>query len=119
LSRSDERFELTRLEGAEARVVSLIEATYKEDGVLLTEEEAAQEIEAYLEERALKVAQSKKIKTKLAPAPEAALEKPSPTSPKQHNITTLTRSIEQGSSKSLSDKDRTARAIAAFKSQLK
>lgn len=116
---SDERFELTRLEGRQDRVVALIEATYKEDGVLLTEEEAAQEIEAYLEERALKVAQSKKIQTKLAPAPDAALAKPSPQTQKpQHSITTLTRNIEQGTSP-LSDKDRVARALAAFKGQLK
>lgn len=112
---SDERFELTRLEGKQAKVVDYIETTYKEDGVLLTEEEAAQEIEAYLEERALKVAQSKKIQTKLAPAPVAAQEKPSPQSQQPHTIKTLTRSIDQQAApKGDTERDRVARAVAAF-----
>ena len=122
---SDERFELTKNDNAHKAVVDLIERTYQEDGVLLSVEEAAQEVEAYLTERALTLAKLKKVQEKLAPAPDTSQQGQQSTqvqkSPTKTITTpkTLTQSVVQASAHTLSSKDRRERAIAAFKGQLK
>lgn len=49
-------------------VVDLIEKTFKEDGILMTVQEAAKAVEEYLSEEAFKLTQLKKIQQRLKPA---------------------------------------------------
>lgn len=103
-------------------VVALIEETFRETGKILTVKEAAKEVEDYLVEEAFKMAQFKKVKSKLLPstseegeAPEATM-KPKEASSAQ--IKTLTNGMTPAS-KPLSAEDRRRRAILAFQGQLK
>lgn len=135
-------YELVRAQGAEANVVALIEETYKEEGVLLSTEEALKEVEDYLLEEATKLLSLEKVKAKLQPkAVEATPMQGEATTaqPKtgvrtygRHTITesqtrprptltqtTLTHAMSQASGKPTSLMNSRERAIAAFKGQLK
>lgn len=108
-------YETIKETGAHEAVVKLIEQTFAENGTIMTNEEAAKEVEEYLLEEALKMANLKKVQAKLAPAVAA------PVAPKinaQQPIKTLTNAATAVSSKPLSSKERRERAIAAFKGQL-
>lgn len=61
LVNTDPNFELVKATGAAKDVVKLITSTYEKEGVLLTVEEAAQEIEDYLFEKTTKLAKLQKI----------------------------------------------------------
>lgn len=113
LVNSNPEFETIKETGSVGEVVELIKRTLKEDGVLLSVEEAAQEVENYLLEEALKLAKIKKIQQRLAPkAPEAPK---SPEQPKQQpQMKTLTNSV--ASTRPLSARER---AILAFEGKLK
>lgn len=116
---SDPTFETIREMGSVNDVVDLIERTFKEDGTLLTVEQAAQAVEDYLVEEALKISKIKKISERLKPAaPQAAPAKQqaAPGQQKQQpaqQLKTLTNSV--GSTRPLSAKER---ALLAFKGQL-
>lgn len=88
-------------------VVELIEETFKSDGVLLTVEEAAQEVENYLIEEAMKIAKIKKIQQRLQPAPKQPELKQG-----QQPMKTLTNGIS--AARPLTARER---AIAAFKNE--
>ena len=60
VSTDPETYEMIKSTGSVKDVVELIEATYKEEGRLMTVEEAAQEVEEYLADEAWKLAQTKK-----------------------------------------------------------
>lgn len=62
---TDETYETIKATGSYDDVVELIEKTYQEDGVLLTNDEAAQMVEDYLIEEAMKITKIGKIKSKL------------------------------------------------------
>lgn len=113
---SDPAFETIKAMAAEESVVELIEAHFKENGTVLSNEEAAQQVEDYLVEEALKVASLSKIKSKLNPVVETpSLEtKPEVKAPTK----TLTSASAQSMSKPMTTKDRRARAIAAFQGKL-
>lgn len=113
----DEIYETIKATGSQEAVVALIESTYKEDGILLTAEEAAKQVEDYLLEEAVTLSNLKKVKARLAPE-AASLEttqKQSLTQKPQPK--TLTNDMTS-QSKPLSQKDRRARAIAAFQNKL-
>lgn len=109
---SDPNFEMIQAERAEKEVVKLIEKTFDEDGILLSVEEAAQQVEDYLVERALRIAKAKKIQQKLAPAP-AVPEKSMTEDSKQPQLKTLTNSV--ASSRKLTARER---ALLAFEGKL-
>lgn len=102
-------------------VVELIKQTYDRDKVLLTVEEAAQEVENYLIEEAMKLSRIDKIKKRLQPAStaKAAVEQKTQTSDQQTTkaqsqpMKTLTNSM--GSSGKLSARER---ALLAFEGKL-
>lgn len=121
LVNSDPSFETIKETGSIGDVVELIERTFKEDGTLLTVEQAAQAVEDELLEEALKISRIKKIqdrlKTKEAPQAEqpkqqAALQNAKQPQPQQ--LKTLTNSV--GSTRPLTAKER---ALLAFKGELK
>ena len=118
---SDPNFETIKATRSHDDVVDLIEQTYKKDGILLSVEEAAQQVEDYLLEEAMRLTNIKKIKAKLAQnsAPKAQTQTAKTSAatanePKQTQMKTLTNNT--ASTRQLSSKER---AILAFKGQLK
>ncbi len=99
------------------QVVKLIEDTYNKDGILMTVEEAAQEVENYLVEENYRMASSiDKIKKRMQTAAQqnATDEKTPANNQQRQGMKTLTNAAS--SSRQLSAKER---AILAFKGQLK
>lgn len=115
LVETDETYEMIKSTGAVNDVVELIEKTFQQDGVLLTVEEAALQVENYLVDEAIKLAQAKKIQAKLAPKSEP---KPEPTkevkTDEQQSAKTLTNTMT--TSKPLTARER---AVLAFEGKLK
>lgn len=113
----DPSYEMIKASGAIKDVVELIEETYKKDGILLTVEEAAQEVEDYLVEEASKFAKLSKVQKRLQPvAPPVtttAAQTP-PAQPQQPQMRTLTNATS--STRKLTARER---AILAFKNELK
>lgn len=102
-------FELIKALDQSEAVVSLIEETFKSEGYVMTEEEAAKEVEEYLAEEALKMASLDKIKKKLAPQ-EPAEKQPEPDKPQ---LTTLTHAVNATpTGRRLNEKERIANAKA-------
>lgn len=132
-------YELVKAQGAVENVVSLIEETYKEEGVLLSTEEALKEVEDYLLEQATALLKLEKIQARLKPTPsaETPTEQSNTVQPqigrvihRNHSVTetktrpqatqtTLTHAMSQASTVPAGNMSRRDRAIAAFKNQLK
>jgi hypothetical protein len=97
--------------------VDLIEKTFKEDGILLSVEEAAKEVEDELVSQLSKYAQKiKKLQQKFAPQSKAAPQQPvnnKTAGQQQQPGKTLTNSM--GASRPLSTRER---AILAFENKL-
>lgn len=116
LVNTDPSFEAIKATRSVSDVVELIEETYKKDGILLSVEEAANEVENYLIEEATKLTKLEKIKKRLS-QPASTTERPqsqTPVNPKQpQTMKTLTNATS--STRQLSAKER---AILAFKGEL-
>lgn len=103
---------------AQLEVRKLIEETYKQDGILMTVEEAAEEVENHILDEGFKTfSQIEKFKQRMAP--KSAQAKPAPVQTQsaqktQPPMKTLTNAT--GSPRQLSAKER---AILAFKGELK
>jgi len=111
---SDPAFETIKATRSVGDVVELIEKTYNEDGILMTVEEAAQQVEDYLVDEAVKIARLNKIQQKMKPATTLTSQtKPNGQSPQQPQMKTLTNSVS--SSRPLSAKER---ALLAFEGRL-
>lgn len=116
---NDPNFETIKATGSIKDVVELITETYNKDGVLLSVEEAAQQVEDYLVEQfsgvVTKVDKLKKrIQANASPTPVQKVQTPATQVQTQPQMKTLTNST--GSSRRLSAKER---AILAFKGELK
>jgi len=110
---SDPSFELIKVTpNAINEVVKLIEDTYYKDGEFLSVEEAAQMVEDYLADEAIKYAKVKKIQQRLAPKPTEPAQKQNG-QPQQQQLKTLTNSVS--GSRPLTAKER---AILAFEGKL-
>lgn len=109
---TDPNFETIKTTNSVQDVVELIEETFKQDGVLLSVEEAAQLVEDHLVEEAMKIAGLKKIQQRLqasTPSAQKATDEP-----KQQQLKTLTNQVS--STRQLSAKER---ALLAFRGELK
>lgn len=117
LVNADPNFETIKATRSVNDVVDLIERTFKEDGTLLTVEQAAQAIEDYLVEEVEKISKIKKIQDRLKPAQQVAKQYAQNTQRQQqagdNQIKTLTNSMTN--TKPLSARER---AIMAMKGQL-
>ncbi len=113
---SDPSFETIKETGSVNDVVDLIERTFKEDGTLMTVEQAAQAVEDYLVEEALKISKIKKIQNRLgAQASKTPAQPQKQSAPQEANqLKTLTNSVTN--TRPLTAKER---ALLAFKGQLK
>ena len=105
---------------AEAHVLQHILDTFNEDGETLTIEQAAKEIEEFIEEDALAMSKLKKIQAKIQPPAE---EKKQVLQPPKQALKTLTNQVAAQGSKTypqfqhLSPKERIAQAIAKSQRQ--
>lgn len=116
LIKNDPNFETIRSTNSVRDVVELITETYNKDGIVLSVEEAANEVENYLVEEAMKLTRIGKIKSKLAQSAQAKpvevkanVKQTQPTPMK-----TLTNA--HSTSRQLSTRER---AILAFRNELK
>lgn len=113
---TDPAFEMTKATNSTKDVVDLIERTFKEDGYLMTVEEAAQAVEQHLEEEITKLTRLEKIKRKMQTvAPKASstpTQPPVETTKQPQPMKTLTNATS--STRQLSAKER---AILAFKGE--
>lgn len=115
LVNADSSFEAIRATNSISDVVDLIEQTYKHEGVLLSVEEAAQQVEDYLLEEALKLTKLEKIKKRLAIPDQANAQKvlqPQTNQTQKPQMKTLTNAAS--ASRPLTARER---AIAAFKGE--
>ncbi len=114
LVHSDPQFETIKETKSEEAIVSLIEETFKQDGTLLSVDEAAQQVEEYLIEEGMRMARLNKVKAKLTPQQaeqQQIIEKP--------QMRTLTNATTALTPKRMTQKDRVERAKLAFMGQLK
>ena len=105
---ADPAFELIKATESVNDVADLIERTFKEEKRLMTVEEAAQEVEAYLTEEATRLARLGKIQKLLKPAIEAPAAQPAGKAP-QGPSKTLTNAL--GAQRPMTMRER---AIAAM-----
>jgi len=111
----DPAFETIKATRSVGDVVELITKTFDEDGILMTVEEAAQQVEDYLLDEALRLTKLSKVQSRLAPRAPAPDATPKATAqPQQQQMKTLTNSVN--ASRPLSAKER---AILAFENKLK
>lgn len=111
---NDPSYEMIKETRSIGDVVDLIEKTYATDGILLSVEEAASEVEEYLATQAVRLAKINKIKSKLQEVQQPTQQSQAQAAPKQVGMKTLTNSVN--ASKPMSTRER---AIAAFKGELK
>ncbi len=109
---ADPNYETIKATNSVSDVVELIERTFKEEGTLLTVEQAAQAVEDYLVDEALKLANIKKIQARMKPAAPSSAA-PATTQAQPVQMKTLTNAV--GSSRPLTAKER---ALLAFKGEL-
>lgn len=128
-------FEMIKANNAEEAVVELIRETFDSTKKLLTVAEAAQKVEDYLLEHALKIAGLNKVKQKLSPqqieqqqtedVPAVQAKprtntvsvQPAAQRSPQNQMKTITNAATMVASKPLTEKQRRERAIAAFRGQ--
>lgn len=105
-------YETIKEMGMQDAVTELIQQTFNEEGYLMDISEAAKQVEEHLIEESVKMAQLKKVQSRLAPkAPEVSEKVKAQDA--QHPKT-LTHNMTQESSSKLSAKAKRERAIAAF-----
>lgn len=114
---NDAAYETVKEMGAVQDVVDLIEKTFQEDGVLLTVEEAAAQVEEHLVEEALKLAKLQKIQARLKPATPAPTQAQQTATPAKQQapakqMTTLSNTVS--TTRQLSARER---ALLAFKGE--
>ncbi len=114
---SDANFETIKETNMQDAVVELITQTFDNDGVLMNIEDAAKEIEEHLMAEALKMSKLKKLQPKLKT--EQPVSAPVKQQQLQTTPRTLTNTVSAQSPVRTSEKERIARAMAAFKGELK
>lgn len=113
LVESDPSFEMVKHTDSVNDVVTLIEETFKKDGILMTVQDAAKEIEEYLFDEVIKVSQLKKVQSRLKPTTPAPEAPKTPTDPQTQQPTkTLTNAMSASRPMTVRE-----RAIAAFHGQ--
>jgi hypothetical protein len=113
---SDPEFEMLKNSDMADEVVSRIEDKFNEDGVLMDVKEACTIVENELIEDMIRLSQLAKVQARLKPKTEIPPEQ-SKQQPAQ-GVKTLSQSMEQKPTSKLSQKDRIARAMAAFNGNL-
>jgi len=108
---SDPAFETVKEAGMQEAVVELIEQTFNSTGVLMDIADAASKVESHLLLEAEKMSKYKKLqKLKTEQQTQAPEQQTQP----NKQIKTLTHAVQAQPTKRLSEKERIARAMAAF-----
>jgi hypothetical protein len=110
-------FETIKSMQAEDAVVDLIEEHFKQQGVLMSIDEASKEVEEFLLEEALRIARLKKVQSKLTPALAASVTEKQVAPPQKKPPLTLSNRQAPQATQPLTAKERRARAIAAFRGE--
>lgn len=110
-------YETIKSAGMEEAVTELIEQTFNAEGYLMDIDAAAKEVENHLVEEGYKMSQLSKIKARLFPPTPKTEEPVSSSRPQSQAMKTLTNSVATQPSKRSTEKERIARAIAAFNGQ--
>jgi hypothetical protein len=116
---SDPEFETVKETGSVDDVVELIQKTFEEDGVLLSVDEAARQVEEYLVEEAMKLQKISKIQKRMqamSTAPQGTPSQQQSSNASKPSGTPKTLTNTMGTSRQLSAKER---ALLAFKGELK
>lgn len=113
---TDPSFEMIKATGSVKDVVELIEQTFKEDGEILSVEEAASLVEEHLLAEVEKLTRIEKIKKRLAPPPAAkeTANAQTPQTKQPQTMKTLTNATS--STRKITARER---AVMAFKGELK
>lgn len=90
---SNPEFEMIKALDQTEAVVALIEETFKSEGYVMSEEEAAKEVEEHLAEEAYKMAGLEKIKKRLNTQPATTAEEKLPVTKEQPQLKTLTHAV--------------------------
>lgn len=117
LVNSDPNFETIKATGSTKDVVDLITETFNKDGILLSVEEAAQQVEDYLVEEYMKATKISKIQKRMQSQAQTA----SPVAKPQQVQTQQQQPMKTLTNASASSRQLTARerALLAFKGELK
>jgi hypothetical protein len=111
-------YETIKSAGMHSAVTELILQTFEKTGVLMDVAEAAEQVENHLVEEGLKFAKINKIQQKLQPQAPAEQTQPGKQTA-QGQIKTITQNLAQPQTgKRLTEKERVARAMAAFNGKL-
>jgi hypothetical protein len=112
---SDPEFEMVHATGSQQDVVDLIKETFDKDGVLLSVEEAAKQVEEFLLEEALKLQKVSKLQKRLQTSSTAPKEgdskQPTVDANKPAGNAPRTLSNTMGSTRQLSARDRAVLAM--------
>jgi hypothetical protein len=103
---TDPEFETVKAMNATKDVVELIERVYAKDGIVLSVEDAAKEVENYLVEEAMKVTQLDKIKKRMAASNASNLKSEVKTQTKEQPQTTKTLTNATASARKVSARER-------------
>lgn len=114
---SNAAYETIKEMGMEEAVVELIEQTYNSEGILMDNEEACRQVEEHLLAEGERFAKLSKIQNRLKPKTEEPVSSPT-TNTQSQAPKTITNALNAQPTKRLSEKERIARALAAFKGQL-
>ena len=119
--KGNDEFEMINATRSSKDVVDLIERTYNEEGYIMSIEDAAKAVEDYLTEESLRIAKTKKISGKLAPAPaqtpvQATPKQESPSNQPQKSPAQKTLTNAMSTTRPLTARER---AKLAFEGKLK
>lgn len=111
---TDPNYETIKETGQVGEVTKLIEKVFDRDGILLTVEEAADEVEAYLVEEFEKLTKINKLKQRLASSNQSAQKQTQGEQQSSQSMKTLTNAV--GATRKLTPRER---AILAMEGKLK
>lgn len=109
---SDESFEIIKAMNAQEAVVDWITHIFDTEGKLMTNEEAAKEIEDYLVEEAFKLTKLKKVQSRLTPPPAEVPKQQTIQKPQMQTLSN--RMVQSVTNSPSTSRARRERAIAAF-----
>lgn len=116
---SNEEYETIKETNMQDAVVELIKQTFDDKGYLMDIDDAAKEVETYLMAEALKMSKLKKLQPKLKTEQSVSIPSRKNEPQLQTSLRTLTNTVSAQSPQRSSEKERVARAMAAFKGELK
>lgn len=119
LVKTDPQYETIRATNSAKDVVDLIVRTYNEDGVLLSVEEAADEVENHILEEAVKLSRLSKVTKRMQTVAPTQTPKPQATQPAQSKPSTQAQPMKTLTNASASTRPLTSkeRAMLAFKGE--